>query len=79
MIVVEHKQTGGRFRYPSHNINEETEEGFTITQYVPPEFKLSDNQDPSDIPDFHAVFQENVRYPSQPKDPLNQTDWRDKI
>lgn len=85
MIIIEHVPTGGRFRYPSSNTNMETKDGFVQTQYVPREFKLSDNQDPSDVPDFHTVFQENgvdmvkANYPAQPKDPLNQYDWRDKI
>lgn len=59
MIVIRHEATGGRFRYPSHNINKETDEGFVQMQYVPPEFTLDANQDDTDLMDYHAVFQEN--------------------
>lgn len=79
MIIIEHVPTGGRFRYPSSNTNRETPDGFVQTQYVPREFKLSDNQDPTDVPDYHNVFQDTVTYPAQPIDPLKQYDWRDKI
>ena len=85
MIIIQHEYTGGRFRYPSSNTNRETPEGFIQEQYVPREFVLAANQDPTGVPDFHAVFQENGRdmikgnYPAQPLDPLKQYDYRDKI
>jgi hypothetical protein len=85
MIIIQHEVTGGRFRYPSTNTNRETPDGFIQEQYVPREFVLSANQDPTDVPDYHAVFQENGvdrlkgNFPAQPHDPLNQYDWRDKI
>jgi hypothetical protein len=79
MIIIQHEATGGRFRYPSSNTNMETPDGFVQTQYVPREFILSPNQDPTDVPDYHNVFQETAVYPAQPLDPLNQYDWRDKI
>lgn len=78
MIVIEHTGTGGRFRYPSHNTNQETEDGFIQTQFIPREFKLSDNQDPSDIPDYHTVFTAGERWPVE-NDPIDQYNWRDKI
>lgn len=79
MIVIEHIGTGRRFRYPSVNANIETPTGFVQVQYVPREFKLSSNQDSSDIPDYHQMFQETQTYPAQPNDPLNQYEWRDQI
>lgn len=83
MIVIEHVPTGSRFRYPSTNDNIETHEGFVQVNYVPREFTLSADQDLTNVPDYHQYFQETetyaVRFPAQPKDPLNQYDVRDKI
>jgi hypothetical protein len=84
MIIINTKQQAAALGIV-FNTNRETPDGFVQTQYVPREFILSTNQDPTDVPDFHQVFQENgvdmvkVNYPAQPKDPLNQYDWRDKI
>jgi hypothetical protein len=84
MIIIQHEATGGRFRYPSSNTNKETKDGFVQVQYIPREFLLSANQDPTGVPDYHAVFQENGvevvkgNYPAD-NDPINMHDWRDKI
>jgi hypothetical protein len=74
-LVIEHVMTGKRYMFPRHNINMETPTGFVQTQYVPREFKLSEDQSP--VPN-HFYHNAQHPYPGQPKDALNQYYWRDK-
>lgn len=74
-LVIEHVLTGQRYMFPKHNINMETETGFVQTQYVPREFKLSEDQTPVDAQFYHNA---QHPYPNQPKDPLDQYNWRDR-
>jgi len=73
MIVIEDMQTSKKYTYPSTNANIETPTGFVQVQYVPMGFRIANNQDSSGLQPFLHDW------PARPKDPLNQTHWRDKI